>query len=225
VSPIVTLIASVPVDVDRDTAHDAAGRELGKPIYPSASLIERLVNWLDELLYRIMVQGSTVPGGWFTIALLLVLLAVAVAVAVRVAMRTMRTNRGRDPLFGAEERSASQHRATAEQYAAQGDWASAIRHRLRAVARHLEETAVLNPVPGRTANELARDAGAAIPGLASELRSAAVTFNDVTYGERPGTEAGYRLVAELDDQLCANMPADPGATGDAAPNSDWVEVR
>jgi Domain of unknown function (DUF4129) len=225
VSPIVTLVASAPVDIDRDAAHDAAQHELGKPIYPSASLIERLVDWLDELLYRIMMEGSSVPGGWFTIALLLVLLAVAAAVAVRVAMRTMRTNRGRDALFGAEERSAAQHRATAEQYAAQGDWASAIRHRLRAVARHLEETAVLNPVPGRTANELARDAGAVIPGLATELRSAAMVFNDVTYGERPGTEAGYRLVAELDDQLCTSTPAGPGVAAAAGPNADWVEVR
>jgi hypothetical protein len=225
VSPIVTLIASVPIDVDRDSAHDAARHELGKPIYPSASLIERLVNWLDELLYRIMVQGASVPGGWFTLSLLLVLLAVAVVVAVRVAMRTMRTNRGRDTLFGAEERSAAQHRATAEHYAAQGDWASAIRHRLRAVARHLEETAVLNPVPGRTANELARDAGAVIPDLTTELRSAAVTFNDVTYGEQPGTGAGYRLVAELDDQLCASTPGGHGVAASAGPNSDWVEVR
>jgi hypothetical protein len=225
VSTIGSLLTSAGVDIDRNAAHDAASRELGKPIYPKASLTERLANWLDELLYRIMVEGSSVPGGWFTITVLLVLLAVAVVVAVRVARRTMRTDRSRDTLFGAEELSAAQHRATAEQYAAQGDWASAIRHRLRAVARHLEETAVLNPVPGRTATELARDAGAAIPGLANELRRAAVTFNDVTYGERPGTEAGYRLVAELDDHLCASTRAATDVAAGADPNTDWVEVR
>jgi Domain of unknown function (DUF4129) len=220
-----TLLTSAPVDVDRAAAHDTAQRELSKPIYPSASLIERIVTWLDELLYRIMMEGSSVPGGWFTITLLLVLLAVAVAVGIRVAMRTMRTNRGRDTLFGAEALSAAQHRATAERYAAQGDWAAAIRHRLRAVARHLEETAVLNPVPGRTATELARDAGLAIPGLAGELRRAAVTFNDVTYGEQPGTEAGYRLVADLDDHLCSSSPAGPDVAAGAGPHADWVEVR
>ena len=167
------------------------------------------MNWLDELLYRIMMEGSSVPGGWFTITLLFVLLAVAVAVAIRVAMRTMRTNRGRDALFGAEEMSAAQHRATAEQYAAQGDWASAIRHRLRAVARHLEETAVLNPVPGRTATELARDAGAVIPGLAGELRSAAVAFNDVTYGE--ATRNRGRLPVWSPSSTTASAPALPRA--------------
>ena len=41
----------------------------------------------------------------------------------------------------------------------------------------------------------------ALPRLAAELRRAAEAFNDVTYGERPGTEAGYRMIAELDDHL------------------------
>ena len=43
------------------------------------------------------------PGGWFTLTVLVLLVVVAVVVAVRVAMRTMRTNRGRDAaLFGAQ---------------------------------------------------------------------------------------------------------------------------
>jgi type IV secretory pathway TrbL component len=216
----------IPVDVDRDGARDAAQSELGKPIYPSASLWDRIIGWFEELLYRIMVEGSQVPGGWFTITILIVLLAAAVVLAVRVAMRTMRTNRGADAaLFGSVEMSSAQHRAAAEQAAAQGDWALAIRHRLRAVARHLEETAVLHPVPGRTATELARDAGAVIPGLSGELRRAADAFNDVTYGEQPGTEAQYRVVAELDDHLrTRGRAASDAVTSDGA-HGDWAEVR
>ncbi len=61
------------------------------------------------------------PGGWFTISVLLIILAVAVVVAVRIARRTMRTNRGgKHALFDTHEFSAAQHRATAEQYAAAG---------------------------------------------------------------------------------------------------------
>ena len=44
----------------------------------------------------------------------------------------MRTNRGGEyALFGAHELSAAEHRATAEQFAAEGNWAAAIRHRLQ----------------------------------------------------------------------------------------------
>jgi hypothetical protein len=223
VSPIVTLLAAV--DVDRDAARDAARHELAKPIYPRPSLTERLANWLDELLYRLMLEGSRIPGGWFTISLLILLLVVAIVVAARVAMRAMRTDRGGVALFGNEDLSAAQHRATAEQFAARGDWAAAIRHRLRAVARHLEETGVLDPVPGRTATELARDAGAALDGFAAELRGAAVIFNDVTYGERPGTEPGYRSIVALDDHLCASSGAATGVAAEPDPTDAWAEVR
>jgi hypothetical protein len=214
------------VDIDRDAAHDAAQRELSKPMYPRASLSERFFDWIDELLYKIMVEGSAIPGGWFTITVLLIILVIAAVVAVRVARRTMRTNRGRSAaLFDSHELTSAEHRATAEQYATQGDWAAAIRHRLRAVARHLEETSVLDPVPGRTATELARDAAAAVPDLTAELRGAAVTFNDVTYGERPGTETAYRTIADLDDHLRSRRttrgaaPAAPGAA------DGWAEIR
>jgi hypothetical protein len=216
----------VSVVIDRDAAHDAAQRELSKPIYTKASLTGRLVDWIDELLYKLVAEGSSVPGGWFTLTVLLLLVAVAAVVAVRIAMRTMRTNRGRDSaLFGAHELTSAQHRATAEQLAAQGNWSAAIRHRLRAVARHLEETGVLQPVPGRTATELARDTGTAIPGLTGELRRAAEAFNDVTYGERPGTESDYRTVADLDDHLRFRTPAGDGVAAASGASDVWADVR
>jgi hypothetical protein len=214
------------IDIDRDAAHEVAQHELAKPIYPKASLIERLTDWIDELLTKLIVQGSSVPGGWFTISVLLILLAIAVVVAVRIARRTMRTNRGGEyALFGEHELSAAEHRATAEQHAAAGNWSAAIRHRLRAVARQLEESTVLDPVPGRTATELARDAGRAIPHLAGELARAAEAFNDVTYGERPGTESAYRMIADLDDHLRSRTSASD--TGAAVPTvaDGWAEVR
>lgn len=214
------------LEIDRDAAHDAAQRELSKPIYPKATLSERFTDWLDEWIYRLVVRGSEVPGGWFTIALLLTILGVALVVAVRIARRTMRTNRrGEYPLFGAAELSAAEHRATAERSAAQGNWAAAIRHRLRAIARQLEETGVLTPVPGRTATELARDAGQLLPALAGELRSAAISFNDATYGEQPGTESAYRQIADLDERLRTH-PA--GSSTAATPDTDtdsWAHVQ
>lgn len=214
------------IDIDRDAAHEAAQRELGKPIYPKTSLTERFINWIEELLYKLTVEGASVPGGWFTITVLLILLAVAVAVAVRIARRAMRTNRrGSLALFGEHELSAAEHRATAQQYAALGNWAAAIRHRLRAVARQLEENAVLDPVPGRTATELARDAGRAIPNLGAELLRAADAFNDVTYGERPGTESAYRMIADLDDHLRRHTAVTSTSSTAPAAAEGWAELR
>jgi len=214
------------IDIDREAAHEAAERELAKPIYPKASLTDRIGEWIDDFLNRLIAKGSTVPGGWLTIMVLTILVVVAIVVAVRIARNTMRTNRSGDHgLFGAHELTAAEHRATAERAAAQGDWSAAIRHRLRAVARQLEEVGLLNPVPGRTAGELARDAGELLPDLAAEFRSAASAFNDVTYGERPGTEPGYRLIADLDDRL--RRHSIPAATAAQAPGpaDTWTPIR
>ena len=90
----------------------------------------------------------------------MILLVVAVVVAIRIARRTMRTNRGSGyALFGENELSAAEHRATAEQYAA-----TAIGRRPSAIASGPSPASWRRrrssmPIPGRTATELARDAG------------------------------------------------------------------
>lgn len=214
------------IDIDRDAAHQMAQIELSKPTYAKASAAQQFTEWVNELLYRLLEKTASIPGGWFTSTVLLILLVIAVLVAVNIARHTMRTRRGADyQLFEAAQLTAAQHRATAESFAAAGDWASAIRHRLRAVARQLEETGVLEPTPGRTANELARDAGGALPHLIDELSSAATAFNDVTYGEQPGTEAAYRMIVALDDHLQSRAPAVPAAAGPQATPESWAHVR
>ncbi len=214
------------IDIDRDAAHRAAQDELHKPIYSKGSAGDQFLDWLNDLIYRMLQKTSTVPGGWLTATVLFILMAIAVAVAVHIARRTMRARRGGDHLlFEAAQLTAAQHRATAESYAADGDWAAAIRHRLRAVARQLEETGVLAAAPGRTANELARDAGAALPHLAGELAEAATAFNDVTYGEQPGTEAAYQMIADLDDHLRSRWQGVPVEPGWPTVPESWAQVR
>ena len=213
------------IDIDRDAAHEAAQHELGKPIYPKASLTERLVAWLDELMYR-MTDGFLD--------------------ARRLAHHQRPADRARDRDSGGGTHRPTHHadqprrqarplrlarterrRAPcniAEQYASEGNWTVAIRHRLRAVARQLEEDGVLNPVPGRTATELAKAAGEAVPDLSGELLQAANAFNDVTYGERPGTGPAYRMIADLDDHLRSRGAAT--AFTPSAPATDtWTVVR
>jgi hypothetical protein len=214
------------IDIDRDAAHQAAQRELAKAVYPKMTPRQRFREWVHELLYYLVEKGSAIPGGWFTVSVLLILLVVAVAIAIRIARRTIRTRRGTDyQLFNTGQLSASQHRATAEAFAAEDNWTAAIRHRLRAVARGLEETGVLNPAAARTANELARDAGARIPHLASELSRAANTFNDVTYGEQAGTSAAYQMIVDLDDHLRVRSAAGPPESPQPATVDTWATVR
>jgi len=214
------------IDIDRDAAHRAAQDELNKPIYSKGSAGDQFLDWLNDLIYRLLQETSSVPGGWFTATVLFILLTIAVVVAVRIARRTMRARRGGDHLlFETAQLTAAQHRATAESCAAKGDWAAAIRHRLRAVARQLEETAVLAAAPGRTANELARDAGAVLPHLDGELTEAATAFNDVTYGELPGTQAAYQMIADLDDHLRSRWQGVPAEPGRPAVADSWAQVR
>lgn len=214
------------IDIDRDAAHQAAQHELAKPIYPKASAAQRFHEWINELLYRLLEKASSVPGGWLAITVLLVVLVVGAVVAYRIARQSMRTSRGSHyQLFDDGQLSAAQHRAAAESSAAEANWTTAIRHRLRAIAREFEETGLLNPTPGRTANELAREAGGRLPHFASELFRAATAFNDVTYGEQPGTPAAYQMIVDLDDRLRFHSPAGPPAASRPEDSDAWAQVR
>ncbi len=194
------------IDIDSQTAHDAAARELSKPIYPKAALTDRIAEWFNELLHRLTAAAAGLPGGWLALVALGLLAAAAVVVTVRVARRTM-GRRAEAGLYGRGTRGSADHRSLAEGAATQGDWAGAIRHRVRAIGRLLEEDGVLTAMAGRTAGEFARDAGTALPHVAAEFRTAAGLFDDVTYGEQPGSEHDYRFIAALDDRLRSPAPS------------------
>lgn len=160
------------IDIDRDAAREAAQHELGKPIYPRGSFSDRIADWLHDLLFRLILHGSSLPGGWFTITVLVLLVLAAVVVAVRIARRTMGSAR-EARLYDRRFLTAAEYRSRAERFATDGDWSAAIRQRMRAVGRQLEENGVLNPVTGRTAGELARETGQLLPGFTTELSRAA----------------------------------------------------
>lgn len=214
------------IDIDHDAAHQAAQHELAKSIYAKPSVAQRFHEWVNELLYRLLENASSVPGGWLTLTVLLIVLVVGAVVAFRIARRTLRTNRGDDyRLFDAGQLSAAQHRAAAESAVADRDWAAAIRHRVRAIARDFEETGLLDPTPGRTANELAFAAGRRLPHLATELSVTASAFNDVTYGERPGTPTLYQMIVDLDNRLHSNPADGPTALGRTEMPDSWAPIR
>ncbi|HCA84735.1 MAG TPA: hypothetical protein DEQ61_04090, partial [Streptomyces sp.] len=78
--------------------------------------------------------------------------------------------------------------------------------RMRALVRSLEERALLDPRPGRTADEAAAEAGRPLPAHADRLRAAARDFDDVVYGGRHATAETYARLRELDVELQQARP-------------------
>jgi hypothetical protein len=200
-----------PVTVGRDAARDAARRELSDPSYHRSdpSLTQRLLDWVWRQLDRMLGQiGGDALGGTTGLVVLLVLLAlVGLALWWRLGASRRAARTAGAPLFDDRRRTSAEHRAAAERHAADGRWDEAVRERTRAVVRALEERALLDERPGRTADEAAAEAGAALPAHAEALRRAVRTFDDISYGGRPGGPQAYREVAELDTALRHARPA------------------
>ena len=203
------MIASVPVDLGRDEAAQLAREELAKQVYRDAGpgLVERLVRWLLEQAGRLLDGAAGVsPGGYSGLVVVLLLVAAAV-VAVRLKVGPLGRRAAREEaLFVGRTRTAAQHRAAADAHAAAGSWAEAVRDRLRAVVRSLEERAVLDERAGRTADEAAAEAGRALPSCAAGLRAAAVLFDEIWYGGRPAGPESYAALRDLDAQVQAARP-------------------
>lgn len=206
-----------PVGVDRDQARERAVAELLDPKYDRESLPDRIVREAQQFIGDLTDAVAARGGGPLALAALLLIIGGLVALLLWQTRRALRRSApAGTALFAEPERTAADHRAEAERLAASGAWAEAIRERLRAVARDLEERAVLDPLPGRTAGELADAAGRRLPGLAGELAAAARLFDDVTYGTAPGTPEGYARLAALDERVAAARPrpvAVPSAPG------------
>ena len=188
-------------ELGREAARRAARVELSRHEYADARppLVIRLVGkLLDEVGRLLQASSAQVPGGNTGVLLLLLLLGAAVALLV-LRLRPSRGAAGRAELFGTGGVvSAAAHRALADAAAARGEWAQAIRERLRAAVRELEDRGVLDPRPGRTALEVAREAGALVPALAKSLRRGATTFDEIWYGGRTADAASYAVLVDLD---------------------------
>ena len=203
-------LAVVPVHPDRGTAREWAVRELSRQEYEDArpGLGERLLNWLSDLLDGASLNVGAPP----LLALILIVVVIAAVVTYAVhrsgGLRATARRKARSVLPETST-TAAEHRAAAERHARAEEWDLAVVERFRAIARELEERALLRPQPGRTAMEVARDGGRAQPDLAADLLGAARYFDDVSYGHLSvGPEADQAL-RSLDDRLRAarSVPA------------------
>jgi predicted lipid-binding transport protein (Tim44 family) len=199
--------------IGRGDGADRATRELLDPQYAHEALLDRLYRYFNQFLGDLMdgVAGGGTAGGIIAaVIIVLILVAVATLVGWQLRKTGRRNAMTAGALFGARATTAAEHRQRAEQLASEGHWSAAVQERLRAIARDLEERALVDGMPGRTADELAAEAGAALPGFAAELTAAARSFDDVTYGGVAGTRDAYETMTALDERLRLARPVPMG---------------
>lgn len=204
-----------PLTTPRDAAREAAERELAKPAYhqDEPGLLQRALDrfweWLGDFFDR--ASGAT-PGGWAGLLTIAVLVLLAIAALWWRLGTPRRTATSTGTLFDEGPRSAADHRTAADTHAAAGRWNEAVRERMRAIVRALEERTLLDPRPGRTADEAAAEAALSLPEHAAGLHAAARAFDDVTYGGRTADADTYARLRTLDLTLERAKPLLTGPT-------------
>jgi hypothetical protein len=213
--------------VTRDGAREEARRELSRAIYhgDGPSWWDRLIHWAADRLTDMLDwfypddgQGGGSSRGLGVLALVLVIVVAVIAVRwwLGPVRRTARTRQS-SPDDLSSTLSAAELRMEAERHAAQGNHTLAVRSRIRAIVRMLEDKGVLEPRPGRTAGELVADvaatltpaghlappAGDAAPadGPLAALAAAVEVFSETWYGGRPAAQSGYQVVVDADAAL------------------------
>lgn len=211
----------IPVDISRVPAQEAAERELSKPMYHENDPnllqrgLDRFWEWVGDLFAA--ASGATPGGVVGLVAIALLVIAAAAAFWWRLGTPTAH----RAPPATPSSRTAPAPPATTGPPPPAtppcGRWNQAVQERTRAIVRSLEERALLDPRPGRTADEAAAEASRSLPAHADELRLAVRVFDDVTYGGRTADEPAYRRVEELDSALERTRPTlDTASTGTPA---------
>lgn len=200
--------------VNRRQGQILARRELAR-----VSILDRILHFFERLF---SASASAVPGGWFGLIVFGVLFVVLIVVVLTWARPSTRRRIRVGSVLGGKAQTAQDYRRSAARFAEAGDYSQAIIEGVRAIAAELEQRGILRPRLGRTANELAIEAGAELPGLATELRAVMRLFDDVRYGDRPGTSAGYELVGRVDGQVRTTSVT---VTGDRPAAADLLVPR
>jgi len=100
--------------------------------------------------------------------------------------------------------------SVADQLAAEGRYAEAIRQRLRDTVGALVAAGVVSPEPGETATEVAAVAAGLRPAVAAPLGGATELFSEVWYGDRPAGPAQDEHMRTLSGEVRARL-GDGGA--------------
>ena len=186
-----------------------AAEELAKPEYREKAPSWLETPWRDFLEWLQSLDGSN--GDAAAVPSPAIALAIAAVIAAAVILARPRLNARRRQTREVFERvatlSAADYRSRAEAAAAAGKWGNAVVERFRAIVRSAEDRAILDPQPGRTADEAARALSLHFTAQASRLDGAAANFDAIRYGNKEAGSASYRELVDLDAALEAGKAA------------------
>ena len=211
-------VRDVPVDPDAAEAARWAEAELADPIYHQRqSLLERAIAWILEQIRdsRVVLTGVDPRAAAIVVAALVVIGGLIALLIAGPVARARAAHRSAD-VFGTDRRTAAELRASADDLAARGLWTEAALDRFRAMLRSLEERALLDERPGRTAHEAAYEVAGRIPSSAADLHRAGRLFDDLCYGDAVASAEDDTWLRQVDDRLAASRPTPP-APSEAEP--------
>lgn len=203
------LRSSVPVDPDAETARRWAVEELARPEYNERPNLGQLaLEWARDQLARLIeaFSGADPRAAWVTVVVVLVVVGLVALLVAGPVRRARARSRGSAEVFGDDVRTTAELRASADRLAAEGRWAEAVLDRFRAVLRSLEDRALLDDRPGRTAHEAAEQAAGRLPTCADDLRRAGRLFDDVCYGHLDAGPDDDAWLREVDQRVTAARP-------------------
>lgn len=216
--PVRALLAEVPVDLGRDEARDMARRELSKPSYDrDTPLLTRIARWILDQIERLLEAAGGALSSSLGVAAVIAVVVVLAAVIILRAGPLARSGRQRPGAVLPPQRlTAMQYRAAADEAARRTDWKIAVVERFRAIVAGLDERGVLDVRSGRTADEVAQEAGVALTDLAERLRAGATLFDAVRYGGAAAGAGDDDELRRLDSDTQAARPG-PARRPEAGP--------
>lgn len=216
-----------PVQPGAEEARRWAAEELAKSEY-----LEAQPGWLDSLWrsfldWLLSLDGPSGETGPVPGPVIGIVIAVIIAIAVILARPRLnpKARQNKEVFEPDSEVTAADYRRRAEAAAAAGKWGDAVVDRFRAVVRSAEDRTVLDPQPGRTADEVVFALSGPFPAEAARLDQAARTFDAVRYGNWTAGSVDYQAITGLDHDLEAGRPAGSYSGRDAFAPQDPAATR
>lgn len=205
----------VPVDPSAPVAQRWLEQELSKPQYQAGrpglfqQILQSFLDWLQSIVPTSGPRGLPDFSGLLSVLGIAALAAILVIVFVKYGAPRLnrRSSAGAELFADGDERDAAALRRDAARAAAAGDYAAAIADLFRALARRLDERAIVSSFPGTTARGFARGAGDAFPSAADRLGVCARDFEGVRYLGTTGSVEQWERIRALEAELRDARPA------------------